>query len=101
MRGDVVTELRKTVRRVTLTRRREKSASRALVLSFEPGDLVGVRLQGTRQTFRLGAEQLYELAVRWHEERVARLARKIAKSEALPMRRALPKARKELAGDLK
>lgn len=96
-----MTDLRKPVRRVSIGRRREKSKARAMIVSLEPGDLVGVRLQGTRQTFRLGIEQIYELAVRHHANKTDKRARQIAKSEGLRLRSATAKARKELKDDLK
>lgn len=48
-----MTELRKRVSRVTISRRREQSKSRPLVVSLEPGDVIGVRISGSRQTFRV------------------------------------------------
>lgn len=95
-----MTELNSKVRRVTTARRHEKSKTRLVVLSLEPPALVGVRLQGTRQTYRLDAESVYELAVRDYLRRVERRAKQIHKTESLPMRRATAKARKELKKEL-
>lgn len=95
-----MTDLNKTVRRVTSAKRHEKSKTRAVVLSLEPPAQVGVRLQGTRQTYKLEAEAVYELAVRSHERQIERRAKQIAKAEHLPMRRATAKARKELQKEL-
>lgn len=96
-----MTDLNKRVLRLTAARRHEKSRTRAVILSLEPPASVGVRLRGTRQTFRLEAESIYELAVRAHENRIERRARQISKSLALPMRSARAKARKELKEDLR
>lgn len=96
-----MTELLKTVRRVTRGRRREQSKSRPLVVSLEPGDIIGCRLQGSRQTFRVSIEGVYEYALRLHLARVEKRARQIAKSEGLKMRSAMVKARKELQEDLR
>jgi hypothetical protein len=95
-----MTELNRPVRRVSLGKRREKSAWRALILSLEPGDLIGIRLQGTRQTFRLGAESVYELAVQWHERKIEKRSRQLIKTEGLKLRSARAKARKELKKEL-
>lgn len=96
-----MTDLNRRVARLTTARRHEKSKTRAVVLSLEPPASIGVRLAGTRQTFRLEAESVYELAVRSHTQRIERRAKAIAKSEGLKMRSALVKARKELSADLK
>ena len=96
-----MTELLKPVRRVTTSRRRDRSKSRALIISLEPGDVVSVRLQGTRQSFRRSIEAVYEDAIRYHLAKVEKRARQICKSEGLKMRSAMVRARKELAADLK
>lgn len=96
-----MTDLRRTVKRVTIGRRRDRSKSRALVISLEPGDLVGVRMMGTRQTYRIGIEGLYELAIRSHMARIEKRARELVKRDGLKPRSALVKARKELQGDLR
>lgn len=96
-----MTDLLKTIKRRTVGRRRDRSTSRAMVVSLEPGDVVGVRMMGTRQTYRISIEGLYELAIRSHLARVDKRARELVKHDGLKMRSALVKARKELAGDLK
>lgn len=96
-----MTPLDKKVVRVSHARRHEKSKRRAIILSLEFPALVGVRLQGTRQTYRLEAGQVYELAVRHHEQRIEREAKAIARSESVPLRRARSMARKKLAEELK
>lgn len=95
-----MTPLNKTIRRRTTAHRHEKSRTRALILSLELPAQVGVRLQGTRQTFRLDAEAVYELAVMAHEREIERTAKRIAKSDRLPMRQARARARRELKGKL-
>lgn len=96
-----MTDLNKSVRRVTSAKRHEKSRTRALILSLDPPAQVGVRLQGTRQTYRLDAESVYEMAVLQHQRRIDRRARQIAKSENLKLRQAMVKARKELQEELR
>ena len=96
-----MTDLTKIVRRVSAARRHEKSQVRRVILSLEPPAQVGVRLQGTRQTFRLDAESIYELAVRHHEQRIEKRARAIKKERPeLRQASARAKARKELAKEL-
>jgi len=83
---------------MTTASRHEKSRTRAIILSLEPSAAVGVRLVGTRQTYRLPAEAIYELAVMAHEREIERTAKRIAKADKVPMRTAKAKARKELKG---
>lgn len=96
-----MTKLDRPVRRTTAARRHEKSKTRLIVLSLEPPAKVGVRLAGTRQTYRLDAESVYELAVQAHEREIERVAKRIAKAEALPMRQARSKARKQCKEETK
>jgi hypothetical protein len=90
-----MTALTKTVSRVSGAHRHEKSKTRALVLTLEPPAKVGVRLQGTCQTYRLDAEAIYELAVRAHEATIERLAQKIVKRDKMRVGSARALARKE------
>lgn len=94
-----MTELTKPVRRTTSARRHEKSRTRTVILSLEPPAQVGARLSGTRQTFRLDAEAVYELAVRSHERAIERRARELQRG-GLRMRTARVQARRELAREL-
>ena len=96
-----MTELNKPIRRVTSARRHEKSKTRRVILSLEPSAEVGVRLEGTRQCYRLHAEQVYELAVRWHEKRIEQRARQLVKVESVSMKRARNRARQELRSILR
>lgn len=96
-----MTELRKRLQRITVGRRREQSKSRPLVVSLEPGDVIGVRISGTRQTYRVSIEGVLEYGMRLHLAKIDKRARQIAKAEGLKMRSAVVKARKELAADLK
>ena len=95
-----MTDLHKRVVRISAARRHEKSRTRAVILSLEPPASVGVRLQGTRQTYRLDGECIYELAVRHHEAQIEKRTRRIAKEELKSMRSARVKARKELQKEL-
>lgn len=95
-----MTELTKIVRRVTSARRHEKSKTRAVVISIEPPARVGCRLQGTRDTFRLDVETIYELAVLSHERAIEKRAHRIAKEESITLGKARVKARRILKGEL-
>ena len=96
-----MTDLLKMVKRRTISRRREQSKSRPMIVSLEPGDVIGVKLAGTRQTYRVSIEGVYEYALRQHLARIDKRARQIAKNEGLRLRSATAKARKELRDDLK
>lgn len=96
-----MTDLKKRVVRVSAARRHEKSRARHVILSLEPPAEVGVRLQGTMQTYRLSAEEVYELAVRGHERRIERRAKQIAREDGCTLRRARSQARKELKKELR
>lgn len=99
-----MTELTKPIKRVTAEERREAGATRRLVVSVEPsgrtGAVVGVRLQGTRQTYRIGVQSIYNIAVQHHLQKIEKLAKRLHKEEKLPMRSARARARKELAKEL-
>jgi hypothetical protein len=41
---------------------------RELVCGFEPGDVVSVRMKGTRTAFKISARTLYEYAAKLHGE---------------------------------
>lgn len=97
----IMTELTKPVSRVSLTRKHEASRMRRFILSLRPPGEVGVRLEGTRQTFRLGAEQVYVLAVRQHSILIEKRARQIAKETGKSIRSARAQACRELKPELK
>lgn len=98
-----MTELKTIVRRSTSARRHEKSRTRCVMLSLEPPASVGVRLAGTRQTYRLEAESIYELAVRAHERAIERRAVQIRRNDPTcrSITSARAKARRELAKELR
>jgi len=74
-----MTPLTKPVRRVTLLR---VDRSRQAVVSLEPGDLITIRLKGTRTTEVIPIGAVYDLAVkiRVRAEKAERLAKKKAKA---------------------
>ena len=95
-----MTPLTKPVRRLTVASRHEKSKTREIILSLEPPATIGVRLKGTRATYRLPAEAVYELAVINHARDIDREARRIAKEEGIRVSAARPKAERKLRSRL-
>lgn len=99
------TKLNKSVFRQTDELRHEKGATRELIISIEPAGrasaVVGTRLKGTRETFRIGVNTLYEIAVQRHLDKIGKRAGAIRRAEGCSKRSALVKARKELKADLK
>ena len=98
-----MTPLNKVVSRTTNARRHEKSKTRCVILSLIPPASVGVRLAGTRQTYRLEAESIYELAVRSHERAIERRAAQIRRNDPTcrSITSARAKARREMAKELR
>ena len=70
-----MTPLSKRVRRACLTARGER---RVLVVTLEPGDLVGVRPLGLRRTEYMPVEAIYHAAIkaRVMAEKAAKAAKK-------------------------
>lgn len=101
----MATLLTKPVTRKTAATQYEKSALRNLIISLEPAGRdaarVAVRLSGTRQTYRIGANSIYVLAVQQHMNRIEKRAKELHKYEKLPMRTARARARKELDKELR
>jgi hypothetical protein len=98
-------ELKKRVRRKTSATVFDRGR-RHVFLSLEPSaglrqESVGVRLAGTRDTYRIEAESLYSIAVKIHNAAIEKRAKQIQKAQGCPIRSARSKAKKELAADLK
>lgn len=94
-----MTELSKRINRVTSARRHEAGRTRLVIVSFAPPAEVGARLQGTKQTFWLTAEEIYELGVRKYIRQVEALALKIKKAEGCRITTARAKARKQVKAE--
>lgn len=94
-----MTELDKTVTRRSKAKRYEKSKSRSIIVSLEASQEIGVRLEGTRQTYRLGVESVYELAVRVWVNKVEKRARELKKT-GMRTSTAQAQAKKELSAEL-
>lgn len=91
-----MTDLHKRLDRVTTARRHERGKTRLVIISVAPPAEVGARLQGTRDTYWLTAEELYELAVKKYARAVENLAQKIKKAEGCRITTARARARKQL-----
>lgn len=89
--------MKKPIHVVTAARRHEAGKTRNVVISLAPPAAVGARLQGTRQTYWLDAETVYEVAVHRFVRDVEMEARNIAKRDRITIASARAKARRELA----
>jgi hypothetical protein len=63
-----MTQLHKTIERETAATVFERSLERLIIVSLEPPGLLGFRLKGTRQTYRLPVQTCFWLAVRAGKE---------------------------------
>lgn len=95
-----MTDLTKTVKRKSSATRVEKSKRRAIIVTMEPSQKIGFRLEGTRDTYRLDIESGYELAVRSHVVAIEGRARQLKKG-GIKLGSARVQARKELAKELR
>lgn len=99
-----MTELTKPVKRETPATVFERSQSRNLIVSIEPagrdGAVIGIRVKGTRQTYRVGVNSVYNLAVSLHVSRIEKRAKQL-KKDGLNIRSARSQAKKELDKELK
>jgi hypothetical protein len=95
-----MTDLTKPVTRKTAATSHEKGKTRRILFVLIPPAKVGLRLEGTRQTYTLDAEAAYSIAVKMHLNDVEKRAKQIAKG-GVKIRTARAQARKELAQKLK
>ncbi len=75
-----MTPLKSPVYRETQTHVRDRSKRRLLIAGLEPGDVITVRLKGTRKAYAVSVETVYHLAARLEGERLRR--EKAAKRKA-------------------
>jgi hypothetical protein len=77
-----MTDLHKTIRR----RSRQQFAHyhKRIVISLEPGDIIGMRLERTRTTYRAPLASVFRTLADWHARAEAR-----AKKEARKLKRQL------------
>lgn len=98
-------KLSKIIRRETDSTVFERGQARNLIISIEPAGrgeaIIGCRLKGTRQTYRIGVGSVHLLAVERHLQSIEKLAKRLHKNEGIPMRSARARATKEMAKELK
>lgn len=68
----MTTSLNKPVYRQTQTAVRDRSKRRLLIAGLKPGDVISVRLKGTRKAYMVSVETVYHLAARLEGERQRR-----------------------------
>ena len=75
-----MTELRKPVRRRTATPYDHRG--QRIVVSLEPGDVIGLRFERTRKTFRAPIKRLMQQVIQWNvdAERAAKRAARKARA---------------------
>lgn len=95
-----MTDLNKTIRRETRATIFSKGNRRPIIIHLESSQKIAFQLKGTRDRYRLDPETCYAIAVRFHLERIERLAKKIKKEEGIKISSARVKARKELKGEV-
>ncbi len=100
----MASRLTRPVIRETSTEVFDRSKSRNLIVSVEPagreGTFIGIRVKGTRETYRLGLTSIFNLAISAHEGKVRRKAKELEKA-GIKARSAKAQAAKELAKELK
>lgn len=96
--------LTKRVARETPATVFQKSQNRNLIVSLEPagrdGAFIGIRAKGTRCTYRVGVNSVYNLAIRLHVQLIEQRIKELRK-QGVPMRTARAKARKEIEARLR
>lgn len=100
----MATTLTKAVTRKTAVETFDRGKSRSLIVSIEPAGrdnaVIGIRIAGTRDTYRLGVQTVLNMAITKHHDDVRRKAQKLHK-EGTPMRSAKAQAKRELAKELR
>lgn len=100
-----MTELTKSVKRKSPVSVYDRGKLRPLMVSIEPAGrdnaVIGIRVAGTRDTYRLGIQTILNVAIRKHDDDTKRLAAKLQKEEQLSKRSALARARREMAKELR
>lgn len=99
-----MTDLTKIVKRKTPATVFDKAKERNLIVSIEPAGrnsaLIGIRIEGTRQTYRISANSVYNAAIALHLAKIEKRAKALQKS-GVPARSAKAQARKEIDKDLR
>jgi hypothetical protein len=100
----MATKLNKPITRETDSSVFDSGKLKDIIVSIEPtrgGALIGFRLKGTRDTFRLPVGSLFVRAVDHHNQKVEQKAKRLHKEDKVPIRSARSRARKELAKELR
>lgn len=95
--------LTKKITRATNSQVYDRGKTRNLILTVEPsskGTVLGVRVSGTRQTYRLGLNSVYVMAIRNYEDKIERRVKQIMKLENKSQRSARAQAKAEAAKEL-
>lgn len=92
------TALEKTIKRRTNATASRKG-NRRIIVTLEVGDMLGFRLERTRQIYRVRVEDIFQKAALWHYEgqrrKIEARAKQIAKG-GVHLRTARKMAREEL-----
>lgn len=91
-----MTNLNKTIHRTSTASRHEAGKTRKVIITLAPPAFIGLRLQGTQQTYWLDAEVAYELSIRSFMNEVEREAKKIKREEVCSIASARGKAKERL-----
>jgi hypothetical protein len=67
-----MTDLNKRVARRTFATKRERSKTRRIIVSLEPGDVLGFRLERTRMTYHVSVEGAYDWAAQCYADAIRR-----------------------------
>jgi hypothetical protein len=97
-------KLNKPIKRETAASIFERSQHRNIIVSVEPtrdGAMIGFRLKGSRDTYRLPVAGLYQRAVEHHLAKIEKKAKHIVKVDKRTLKGARAQARKELKEDLR
>ncbi len=98
------TKLTKPITRETDSSIFQVGSLREIVVSIEPvkgGALIGFRLKGTRDTYKLPVGSLFVRAVEHHLQKIEREAKRLIKAEGLTARSAKARAKKSLGEKLR
>lgn len=99
-----MSKLSKPIKRETDATIFERSQHRNIIVSVEPtreGAMIGFRLKGSRDIYRLPVGSLYKRAIEHHLAKVEKRAKTIVKVEKRTIKGARAQARKELKEDLR
>lgn len=97
-------KLTKVVKRETDSTVFDRSQYRNLIVSIEPaknGAVIGMRVKGTRDTYRLQVGAMFVHAINNHQAKIERNAKALVKKEGISLRSARARAKREAAQDLR